>query len=791
MKAEVKGIIKKGIAVGLIALMACINPLQTLSPANGSDTQGQDLTGQPTVASAAEKAAPYVGEVRLAVDKKADKAKQILIDAGYEVIDQDLNEDAGSFWNNLGDQAVYMGIKRTDDENKAIREMKTMNMLGNYSYSGLKERLEQSKKEAKELYKKISAGISEFASNYNAKDIAAETAYSMMNIYREDDSDKLVGDILLGEPDEDTLLSLLVQGNSYAVAAILKAIVYGAEKSTEDGDVWTERLSKVTSYSALVKRYAKEKYGKEDVVGEEKEQVEKLIVADLDTSARAILSQWPEIRKIFTSVPESEQHIMDTDGEIKDAIDILNVAEDVSKIGAAGIAKQISYGKKTAYDLFTVASSSFEKNIKNLYPLVYALSPAQRALMEVANFADLFQAAELRRTVAEDKSVEKDIVETRTDLEESDIVSVYDGVDRDMFADNAAMTSAATAKMKAVDNGYTDLTAGIGAGMIVISSILTGVGLYYLGKGAVESDIAKVTLKRMQENYSGEIQSVVGKSYDSQSPLMKELARKDREIQDLKKNIDKAGSDSFNLGVVLLVIAVLAAAVSVYSFYRANKNEYNRQQLPIPEVLVDFDAENKAGKYVTYHVVKWNKNRGKTDRADRADLNGDAARQWLALYVTTDDTMGAPILADGIVARTGDSSEPTATGEGIYVPLTMFGQSSIQNLVDKSYSYNDYVDGIWLWYQKSNTGSETVVDDVEDVEEEVVAEADDASLTEEDQATAEVVSGTAAEEDIADTTGSNIGRGSAVFIGLGGVTVGIISGIFIGFFIRRKKQVVD
>ena len=56
---------------------------------------------------------------------------------------------------------------------------------------------------------------------------------------------------------------------------------------------------------------------------------------------------------------------------------------------------------------------------------------------------DLFQAAELRRTVAEDKSVEKDIVETRTDLEESDIVSVYDGVDRDMFADNAAMTSAA------------------------------------------------------------------------------------------------------------------------------------------------------------------------------------------------------------------------------------------------------------------------------------------------------------------------------------------------------------
>ena len=116
-----RGIIKRGIAVGLMALMACVNPLQTLSPVSGA------------VAKAAETAAPYVGEVRLAVDDKADNAKKALTDAGYEVVDQDLNEEAGSFWNDLGDEAVYMGIKRTDDENKAIRDMKTMNMLGKYS----------------------------------------------------------------------------------------------------------------------------------------------------------------------------------------------------------------------------------------------------------------------------------------------------------------------------------------------------------------------------------------------------------------------------------------------------------------------------------------------------------------------------------------------------------------------------------------------------------------------------------------------------------------------------------
>ena len=132
-----------------------------------------------------------------------------------------------------------------------------------------------------------------------------------------------------------------------------------------------------------------------------------------------------------------------------------------------------------------------------------------------------------------------------------------------------------------------------------------------------------------------------------------------------------------------------------------------------------------------------------------------------------------------------------APGEN-YVPLTMFGEEAIQNLVSENYSYNDEVDGIWVWYQKGNTTGKTVIDDTEDTEGEVVAEADDASQAEEDQATAEAVSGDAVEEeDIADTTGSNISSGSAVLIGLGGGVVGIIAGIFIGFFIRRKKQVVD
>ena len=127
-----KSIIKRGIAVGLIAIMASITPMQDVRP------MGADVAKAATVENSSQDKAPYIGEVRLAVDASPENAKLLLTLAGYEVIDQDLNQGAGAYWNDIGDQAVYMGIKRTNEKKKSIRDMKTMNILGNYSYTGLK-----------------------------------------------------------------------------------------------------------------------------------------------------------------------------------------------------------------------------------------------------------------------------------------------------------------------------------------------------------------------------------------------------------------------------------------------------------------------------------------------------------------------------------------------------------------------------------------------------------------------------------------------------------------------------
>ena len=795
MRANIKTNIKRGLAVGLIAIMAAINPMQTLQPTGAG-------AGAPAVAKAAETdKAPYVGEVRLAVDKDADKAKQILESDGYEVIDQDLNEKAGSFWNDLGEQAVYMGIKRTDDESKAIRDMKTMNMLGNYSYSDLKTRIEESKSEAKDTYDKLNTAIKEYSKNYQSGDAAAKHAHDLMNLYREDDSDTLMGDVFLKDNSEKQIIKIFVEGNVYNVSAVGKSLVYGVEEETADGEIWLDRLSKVSSYNALVKKYALELYGNENVTGEEKSKVEKMIAADLDKTARVFLDNWGDIRKVFTDEEESIQETRDFFEDDSEEKDVIAFSGNLADATASIYSRTVKYGKKTLYDFFTVPAATFEKNIKNLYPLVYSLSKGQRALADTMDIADLFQAAFMRIAAKENKEEMETGQKKIDDMHKkvTEPISIYEGVDRDQFSENAAMTSAATAKMKAVEREetFTDkalryaqyFTRFCAAGSLIV------IGSIRWNLASIRGEIREQNklINELRQYREASFNNGTGGDVIDLSDIYSAKNKKNNLIYQ-----EACYEDSFNVVKwIALGAVIIFAIVEIVQYCRKKGKEFNHTQLPIPEVLVDYDVENEAGRNVTYHVVKWNRMREPkgdekaSDRADRGDLNGDAARQWLALYTTTDKAMGSPILADNIVVNVGDKAQPADIGDGVYEPLTRFGEKSIQNLVDSNYSYHDEVGGIWLWYQKGNATAENIIDDTEEAEEEVVAEADDTSQDEEAQATAEVVSGTAAEEDIADTTGSNIGRGSAVFIGLGGVTVGIIAGIFIGFFIRRKKQVVD
>ncbi len=737
MRLYSKGMITRTIAVGLMALMACVNPLQTMAPRGGMDA---------TVAKAAEKDAPYVGEVRLAVDEKAETAKQILADSGYEVIDQDLNEEAGSWWHKLGDQAVYMGIKRTADENKAIRDMKTMNMNGKYSYTDLKRAIEQNYSKAERLYNSLKTAVDEYRDNYNKKDYLAVKTHDILNYITEDDSGKKIGDLFLENLSKDTLLKMFTEGNQYLVSTLTRILIMTSEQKTKTGDIWTERMSAVSSYNDIIKDYAKKRYGKTTVLGEEKENIKNYIRSDLDGIASEILDRWDEIRGIFLSEKDMEERLKEASEDGIEDEEITELGEDIQNLSVVEYTKCVKYGKKSLYDFFRLSKDVFIKDITKLYPFVYALSEAQKELIPYMDYALLFQTALTRMGLRDHKKN----VETRIDavlkdvLKQASEVSLYEGVDRAMYGEHAAATSRAIQNREGggvvgdLKKSQSQMMAcGIVAGLAAVAGLIgVGVCAYY---AVTEMNV-----------FGGYLINIM-------------------DLAEFFEKLERWHPVPYYVAIYGLGCAVILAGVFTYLWIKNKKATHNLIQLSIPEVMVDFETENDAGKNVTYHVVKWNRDRKDNgDRADRGDLNGDAARQWLALYTTTDKTMGEPILADSIVAKTGENGGKQIPGND-YRPLTMFGSESIQNLVDETYSFEDDVDGIWMWYLKEGKKTD-LIDDTEDGEPEEA--------------------GDAASGSSADTTGSNISGGSMALIGTGCAVGGFFLGLLCMYFFRRKKQIV-
>ena len=770
MRVKGMGIIKRGIAVGLIALMACVNPLQTLSPANGTSTGSTDVvTGLPTEASAAEKSDPYVGEVRLAVDKDASKAKQILEDAGYEVIDQDLNEKAGSFWNKLGDQAVYMGIKRTDDASKAIRDMKTMNMLGQYSYTDLEQMLNQNRDEAYDLYKKLENAVRTYRDGYKAGDLLSVKSHDLLNYIVEDDSGSKVGDLLLSDASYGTMMKMLMEGNRYLVGDIVWGLILSGEEKSKNGDVWTERMSKKTSYNDVLKDYAREKYGKADMNEQEKEEIKRMVDSDLDESAKKVLSRWDEIRSMFLNEDDMVYRLENAAEDGMNEEETVKLQEDIRSVSIIEYLKSVKYGKKTLYSFFSLPKESFEKDITKLYPFVYALSGAHRDLLFTMDYPMLFESALIRIGLRDKKkNVEERINEyMKAQSKNLEEVSLYAGVDRAMYGPNAAMTSKATSNRSANPDDFKNQEEANRNFNIAlcITSVVFGLAL--------------ISVAVTMYFYFSDL--VYG-------PTWLDIVRYNYSTIDF---LYKWHMESYLAAVMLPVITLIIGSIATYLYIIKQKVSHNFTQISIPEIMVDYETENDAGKYVTYHVVHWNRMReDKKERGDRADLNGDAAREWLALYTTKDKAVGDPIFADSIVAKTGNEGGEKIPEKG-YVPLTMFGLESIQNLVSEKYSFNDEVGGIWMWYKKGTVADSSSDELIDDREDETTEEAEAAADGDEnDQQDTEAADADAASGEAAETTGSNIAGGSIViFITLGAVG-GFIIGMICMYFIRRKKQVI-
>ena len=468
---------------------------------------------------AAEKSVVYVSEVMVGMGETAEEAKKALTDAGFTVLDRNLNEGAGSALKT--EKFVYLGYKTTTDPNEAITDLAVMNMNGGYSFSDYEALMAKYRdSQIKPFIDNFIATIEEYRANYNSDNennkAKADYAFAILNNIREDDTGGLMGELLLNPtkeelgltdaqykalPDEERaktvdLTTAMMQGNAQIIMLIEQTLAMAAD--TND-TTWMERLSELGP-DGLDEKYAE--------AGVRPTDASREMASLYDDAAKKILGGWDELRTGLLDydrylseaepVPTDADDIdvsdltgFDLDAEEKTEIDLMNPndmlpyytgsmensaalaeeAADHSFDGIYHVLKEITYGEGTMYDFFTQPYEDVSGgNVSVLYPMVSTLTDGQIAAIDFLTVSVLVQIGSTVGDAFEQFSAENSGL--FEGLEGLDNVSLYYSVNRELFGDKTALTSEVLRDSALVEKafGLTDPLENLG-GLSALSVI--------------------------------------------------------------------------------------------------------------------------------------------------------------------------------------------------------------------------------------------------------------------------------------------------------------------------------
>ena len=825
MKPKFKSFCKRGIAVGMMAVMAFMLPA---TPLHESEVKAAEVhsTGE------------YIKEVKLFVMKGGTlqdaEAKCASLGDGWKVINggegTDYNLNAGASDAFTKEVGVYLCYQTTTDPDEAITDLAVINERGGYSTAEYERLLKNQKDAYIDMVKNMKTMIEEYRKNYGNKVPIAVKAHDFLNIYEDTDTGNLLGDILL-TADDDKLADILLQSNGTVVLTMQEKLASACDTAKT---TWLDRMAKLGSFDKLKNAFSQNMSGGD---------VEKAMEKQYRESAVKLLNNWDDLStriKGLGKIIEDNGLSGASADQLKTWAENLEVTDPAyasyHELMIISTLANYKYGDKTLFDFFSKTKAQVEKDgIETLYPMAACLTKGQlSALDESIGLFQLVQdamassivnenKAGIISDIKEDKNGSEALAETKEAIDEVDMmiaklgekkISIYEGVDRDVFKGGVAVTTDAENASAGSENSWTDLfinkkgnvdiaTIAMGAGAVATAifaglfayaaSIPKEVSLEFGVSGMDAFDaIRNGTDPKIANLYSNATQNCV-KQYSSYGELMGNAGYGDKVVDkaydEILKYSDpklvKARSAFFNklkigMAAFTVLISVADIALTAYSLYRY----YNVDHLSIPDYMVSLTySETTEASYVAYRSVR--------DQDGKCgDLNGNNAKQWLALYYTKDKKAGAPILAPGSnnewVYQTGDNRMP---GLG-YTPLHEFGWINVpQNLTfadgEEGYSYNDKNNGVYLFFSHANTKITYLGKDDDKAlsEEDTAQTAEDESQKAVSAEEAQAVSGSAAEPNQA---GTAVTGGIVALVGV----VGLVAGGFGGFVIantRRRK----
>ncbi len=651
----------------------------------------------------------YVKEMVISYGKTADEAKAWLKDNNYKIIDCNINDGADDWLAHK--RAVYLGYKTTLDADKAITDMKLMNMNGNYSVFDYQMLLEEQKSDIRLFITDFITAVSEYRANYKKGQARAVAAHDMLNLLHDDDTNRNIGDLLLAKIKEEyseeefaklseteqkkhaDMTTILMQSNATSVLAIEQIIAL----ATDDADsLWTERYMKVPSYDLMVDK----------LIDEENVPPSKAITtlsALYDKDARIVASKIPDYREYLKIYTESGITLESSEKEL-DAYLEKNGEEAMATWYTAAtqyalLDTLVDEDEVSLLDIITDEDLKLEEEDRTLlYPLVSVLTEGQSACLDFLPFYQIVSIG-----INDDKSIESAMKIYNTQKDKDGSVSIYDGIDRSIYSEDVALTgdayklqssSGKDATTHWFKDGISTSTKVLYAALGV--SVAATVATFVWSQSVMKTyTIDANRLYDIQKHYifiKSEYKLENDLTYNN--PAFDAAVSKTNDKWHLGKRLQK-------IGIGLTVVSAVLTGISAWQTYNDLMKFYNTEFTPIPMHMVNEGINEKNEKVFTYYnAVKCNRqDAGLSDSRteilkDFGDINGDVGKQWVALYTTTDRAAGKPITADFFTqyAKADIPNETTA--------LSLFGEKSAQNLTNAkaNFTYADGKGGIYLFY---------------------------------------------------------------------------------------------
>ena len=732
------------------------------------------------VASASDNGDKYISEVKVGMGETSEEASKELLAEGYTIFSDDkgdyadLNKNAGSksiLKGGPNQKIVYLGYKTTDDATKAVTDLAVMNMNGGYSYQAYENLIrDHMNSKIKPFVDRFIVTLNEYRENLQKPKDSIN--YKRANYYKtllnkltdDDTGNKPLGDLLVNKTKYEMgdgaynklsdnekknhcdILTLLMQGNGQTVQLMETELTKASDSSD---NTWIDRFTK-TSLKAMTEEV------KKDNPIMTPSEINKELDKKYYDDAKKIRDKWDDFNDILLNYDNAIDRLneaaetntvnkndinlsKDSSGkEIRENGEkVFNAEESMVKAGVAAediiahdYLETTDYGDGTLLEFFERDQSEFsgDKNIRELYPIVEALSGGQLAGLDFLSIKDMVLMA------ATDENGFK-----KVDLKDMKPASIYQDVNREIYeTGGVALTDdALRAQASAQQAKQTFVLSPAG---IVLWSCTAAAGLAAVGSAA--GMVIKPAIIKKVASLQKELDAL-GKKVAAMGDISKKLSLSESDLRLLsdyeftEMYLKRAKeSEAFSeatkqfaarshickyLTVGFTVAAVVLAGFSIYTTVTEMMEYYKVKFAPIPKYMVDRRditvSKTVNGKTETimvpnqtayYKAVPCNRTDGSGSDIekknheilkDRSDLNGDVGRQWLALYSVKYEN-GLPILADSLKLKMGSGDDPEGYSTGIH----MFGETAAQNLTVSTaaqhYCYNDPYDGTYVYFKQ-------------------------------------------------------------------------------------------